>query len=661
MINENDDNKEVDNNILIYIISCFHNKIWENKILDITSSNKSITSIMTKYEENYIKNKNYLIKLHQININNNYNDIEKLNLYLSNKNDNSSIYLGEIIIKSEEERFFFNNLKLNLKDLEKNKYIKEEDINNKKIIDYSIELNFSMKLKIYCDYIENNNMKKLYSSILVNNFLFHAKNQLILYSDIILLFTLSYGNKSIINFLEHCYNFKFIINPIKNIDFVNLFSLYLNNKNSFIDDNITFLAEDKNFKKIKNSVIYKKYKKDIDNFMSLYILFYENEELLNKKKLLELDSILNNILNNEDNILDYLKFLSSNFKAFYLINKIKGGEKKIEKSKIGTKKISVNEILNAYSSLILAQEERSYYFFNVSEIIEYLIECYIIDLSQLMALKEIYLKEAKFLPNQKLLDKINKLIHSKIMELVFKGQINNDDLKSYIKFDEVYINNNYKELKDFSILEGFNISLMDDLFIENYKNDKLYELFENDLNKYLTIFSKKIKHVKYFGLFFELLPPPKYNIDTINIIVKWSEKKIKSYKKEECPNFIKEINIFLNILIVKGNQIFNTFIDIIKKNLQNSYLEIFLEILNSNNNLNIKFIEYIICSIININNYNEYENNKNNYNFENIKYFIYHIKQKQINYIFLNKLGIYHLLKKDFNALTNKYVLFIIY
>ena len=658
---ENDDE---DYNISIYTISCFQNEIWKNKELDITSPHKSITSIETVYEGNYDKNKNYLIKLHQININNNYNDIEKINLYLSNKNDNSSYDLGEITIKLEEERFLFNNLKIELSDLEKNKFIKEEG--NKNNNKHYLELNFSVKLKVYSNYIEKNNMKNKYSAFLVNNFLYSAKNQLILYSDIILLFTLSFGNKSIITFFEHCYNFKFKIFTTKNTNFANLLGRYLNNKESFFEENIMFFSKDNNLKKIKNSIEYKKYRKDIDNFMSLYILFNENEKLLNKKKLLELDPILNNMLDNEDNIIDYLKFISSNFRAFYLINKIKGGEIKIEKSRIGTKNINVNNLLNEYSSLIINQEKKPcYYFFNTSEIIEYITD-YLkneIDLEQLMSLKEIYLKEAKFFPNPKLISKINIIIHNKIIGLSEKGKINNDDLKDLIKGDEIYTNNNYKDLKNFSILEGFNISSMDDDFIERYKADKIYELFENNLNEYLTIFSKKIRHVKFFGLFFKLLPPPKHNLDTINVILNWLEKKIKSYNKVECPNFMEEINIFLNILIVKGNfQSFTNFIDIIKNNLNDCYLEKFVEILNNENNiLKNKYIEYIICNIINNNNFKENENNKNNYNFENLKYFINNIKSsKIINEIFLNKLGIYHLLQKDFNYISDKYKLFTI-
>ena len=174
---------------------------------------------------------------------------------------------------------------------------------------------------------------------------------------------------------------------------------------------------------------------------------------------------------------------------------------------------------------------------NTSEIIEYIIEYCNIELGQLLPLKEIYLKETKFLPNQNLIDKINRLIHSKGMELSSKGQMNNDTILSFIFKDEIYTNNNYKELKDFEILEGFNISLMDENFIQNYISKKIYELFENDLNKYLTIFSKKIRHAKFFGLFFKLLPSIKYNLDLINIILSWSEQKIKTYNKEECQNF----------------------------------------------------------------------------------------------------------------------------
>ena len=124
---------------------------------------------------------------------------------------------------------------------------------------------------------------------------------------------------------------------------------------------------------------------------------------------------------------------------------------------------------------------------------------------------------------------------------------------------------------------------MDDKFIQRYNDNKIYELLEDNFDNYLTIFSKKIKHVKLFGLFFKLLPPYKYGVDTINIVINWSEQKLKTYNKEECPKFFEEINIFLNILIKNGNHCFNNYIDILKKNLKNNYLELLVEILNSNN------------------------------------------------------------------------------
>ena len=315
---ENDINDE--KIISIYIVSCFHNKIWENKLFYLTSPNKSIISIITKREERHPKRKNYLIQLHQININNNYNDIEKIALCLTNKNDNISLNLGEIIIKSDEERFFFNNLKFQSNDITKINEFCKEDINNNKNFDYYLELDFSTKLKIYYNYIEENNIKQKYSNFLVNNFLSSAKNEKILYSDIITLFSLSNGNKSIVNFLDNCYNFKFTINRETNsIIFINLKNLYFENKEKFNEQNIKFFSEDKKSKKIKIN----NYKQDIDNFMSLYILFYEEKESLSSKKILELDSILMKILNNNDNIVDYLNFLSSNFMVYSYFSKIK--------------------------------------------------------------------------------------------------------------------------------------------------------------------------------------------------------------------------------------------------------------------------------------------------------------------------------------------------
>ena len=48
----------------IYIISCFHNILWEKNLIKIISPNKSVISIVNKSEEKYDKKKNYLIILY---------------------------------------------------------------------------------------------------------------------------------------------------------------------------------------------------------------------------------------------------------------------------------------------------------------------------------------------------------------------------------------------------------------------------------------------------------------------------------------------------------------------------------------------------------------------------------------------------------------------
>ena len=651
---DNSDNSRID----IYVISCFHNIIWNSNLFDLTSPDKSVISIINnKMEKNYAKNENYCIILHQINIKNNYNDIETISLFLSHKNKKLSLNLGQFIIKSEENKFFFNDLNFDSNKIKEIKELNEAHLNMN--IGYFLNLNYSIKLTIFNDFIEKKKIIKKYSSFLVNNFFSSAKKELILYSDIIKLFTLSHGNKIITTFFDNCYNFKFKRNIFEDDTFNNLLNLYFDNNDSFNAQNEIFFYEEKKSKKVKNTNLFKKYKKDIDNFMYLYVLF--SREIFDKKKILELDVILKKILNNFDNILDYLNFLSDNFRAYILISKEKKEKDriiKIEKSRIRILNINIIDYITTYSNLIILQEEENFFFIDTSEILENIIELFQIDLVQLLSLKDIYLKEEKFLHNPMLLEKINKIIHYKGIDLAKRGEINNHFLLSFLVKDELYHNNNYKEYKDLTILKGFNTSLMDEKFIQNYNGERIYQLFEEDLNGYLSTFSKKIKHTKFFGLFFKLLPPKKYNLDTINVVLKWSEENIKTYNKEECPHFLEEMNIFLKILIIFGNQYVNQFIDIIEKNLNNYYLELFVKILNTNNYLNIQNKEYIIGSIINI---NKAQVSKNDLNLENILYFTKNIiiHNDQVKQIFLNKLDIYHLLRKDFYKMNKKYKLFV--
>ena len=148
------------NNLNLYCISCFHKKIWN--LYNLASINPEIISIEKIYEQILLYDKNYIIIIHKLNLN---EKIKKMNLLLNSKSNPKSWNLNEIIIKldKEKEKFLFVDLELNLnnlfefiKDLNENSNIENNNINFDNNTKISRSLKLDEKLNLYLDYFKKN-------------------------------------------------------------------------------------------------------------------------------------------------------------------------------------------------------------------------------------------------------------------------------------------------------------------------------------------------------------------------------------------------------------------------------------------------------------------------------------------------------------------------
>ena len=54
--------------------------------------------------------------------------------------------------------------------------------------------------------------------------------------------------------------------------------------------------------------------------------------------------------------------------------------------------------------------------------------------------------------------------------------------------------------------------------------------------------------MKYFGLFFKLLPLENYEKKSIEFLCNWFKKNFNTFDNSKCKNFKKEIIIFFKIM-----------------------------------------------------------------------------------------------------------------
>ena len=203
-------------------------------------------------------------------------------------------------------------------------------------------------------------------------------------------------------------------------------------------------------------------------------------------------------------------------------------------------------------------------------------------MEQLISLKNIYARELSIFTNNYFQENIIKKIHKIGFNEIMSDKKKNYQILKYLINDDVYCKKDCKigEFKNFEILKKLKIELMDDKFFKNFHKDKIYSFFEENYEKYLKMFPS-IDKVKYFGLFFKLLPSEKYEKQTALYVFNWLMTNINTYKKLDCPNFKKEIGTFYSILNKSSKYLLPKLIEKLKELLGEDCIELFMFLINS--------------------------------------------------------------------------------
>ena len=414
------------------------------------------------------------------------------------------------------------------------------------------------------------------------------KNNEIKFSILISLFNITFGDKLITKFLDVYQKLDIDYDDINHQkeEFNKILKLYEDNNEEFFEKNLKFFSDvqkEKTIKTIKNkedSQSKEKYKNLLENFIVLYKLMYEEPKDIELQKLINIKDIFFNLIQNKNNLFKILNFIIEKFDILYLLYTKTNDKRYIIKPYLNESSplIDYGTFNGIYRLLLTKQSEQ--FIFDFSAVFNYLVDK-LNKLELLISLKNLYACELSTFTNDYFKENIIKKIHKIGFKEIMSDKKKNIQILKFLTNDDIYCKKDCKigEFKDFEILKKLKIELMDDKFFKNFHNDKIYSFFEENYEKYLKMFPS-IDKMKYFGLFFKLLPPENYQKQTALYVFNWLMTNINTYNKLDCPNFKKEIETFYSILNKSSKYLLPKLLEKLKETLGEDCIELFISLIN---------------------------------------------------------------------------------
>ena len=218
------------------------------------------------------------------------------------------------------------------------------------------------------------------------------------------------------------------------------------------------------------------------------------------------------------------------------------------------------------------------------------------------------------------------------------------DILNFLPFDEYYTKNidiTIKE-KDIYIIDGINITSKESQIIKEVEKSKIYKYFKDLEDKYLEIFTKKIKGIENLNVFFSLLPDDNFNYSTSVLINNWIKKNINSLNENKYQNFKEDINRFISIMTKNANELLEDLIKFFDSHLKKFCSELYIYILNNNKDIRSKTKEQLVNHFI-----------IKNERLELIQYFLENLIKKEddiINFFYENIKNYIINLNEDFSV-----------
>ena len=135
---------------------------------------------------------------------------------------------------------------------------------------------------------------------------------------------------------------------------------------------------------------------------------------------------------------------------------------------------------------------------------------------------------------------LNEIIHDNGVNLAKKGLLKNVDLLEFIKTDIYFHDKKYESKRSIEIINGIDISKLENNFFKIWKNLNFSVIFRNNFNDFLKKIALLIKEMKDFGLlfsFYNFYQDKEYKTEYISCMQKRYIEIFNTYSKEKYPDF----------------------------------------------------------------------------------------------------------------------------
>ena len=138
---------------------------------------------------------------------------------------------------------------------------------------------------------------------------------------------------------------------------------------------------------------------------------------------------------------------------------------------------------------------------------------------------------------------LNELIHDNGVNFVKQGLLKNINLLEFIKTDIYLQDINYESKNSIDIINGIDISSLEENFFKIWKTINFYQIFRNNFSDLLKKIASLIKEMKDFGLlfsFYDFYQDSEYKNESICCMQKRYVEIFITYSKVECQNIIED-------------------------------------------------------------------------------------------------------------------------
>ena len=231
-------------------------------------------------------------------------------------------------------------------------------------------------------------------------------------------------------------------------------------------------------------------------------------------------------------------------------------------------------------------------------------------------------------------------IHNTGLQMIEKGEIKNEEFLNFIENEDIYFQDKNYEGKGFrpiSVLKAIDLEKADEKFFDRWEKSNIFKIFSFNDYEFKKTLIDKVNDMKDFGKLLKLFnykDDKKFDHYTVSLLRENFKNIIKTYKIESCPNFIKDVSLFIYVNDQKHQEM-NKFIkNTIERNIKSvqTLTDIYINLASNYKDVSKNVVDCIT---------DYFTKNKDKLNGEKILFLFQQLDSKDIVKSLLNKIDNY--------------------